>query len=271
MYVNTNLNSQIAQSNLFKNSKEVSQAMERLSSGLRINNASDDAAGLAISERMTAQVNGMNQSLRNAQDGISLAQSAEGAMGTVTDMLQRMRTLAVQADNGTYSEDDLEAVQSEMDNLVAEINHIVGETHFNGIDLLGGDDGGDLAIKIHISDKSDDTIDINIADLSELMVDGDVDVTEDAQAAIDAIDTALGEVNDARAELGSVQNRLDFISDNLHTNVNNTDAAKMRILDADMAEEMSALTKSEILQNTTLAMLPRANSQPQAIMQLLNS
>lgn len=268
MYVNTNLNSQIAQSNLFKNSKEVSQAMERLSSGLRINNASDDAAGLAISERMTAQVNGMNQALRNAQDGISLAQSAEGAMGTITDMLQRMRTLAVQADNGTYSGSDLDAIKDEMDNLVSEITHIAEETHFNGINLL---DGSEATIQIHISDKSNDTITINLQDLTELIASDDVDVTVDPQAAIDAIDTALGTVNDARAELGSVQNRLEFITDNLHTNVNNTSAAKMRILDADMAEEMSALTRAEILQNTTLAMLPRANSQPQAIMQLLNS
>ena len=267
MIVNTNYNSLVSQSNLFSVNKSLSSSMEKLSSGLRINNASDDAAGLAISERMGAQVRGMEQAFRNAQDGISLAQTAEGALGTVTDMLQRARELAVQADNGTYSDDDKATIQAEITALVNEVQHIAETSNFNGINLLDGSVG---SVSIHISDQSDDTIDINLADSTSatLGLDG-VNVATDAQAAIETIDTALNTVNGARADLGAVQNRLDFISSNLQTSINNTSASKSRILDADMAKEMSELVKNQTLQQTTMNMLSRANAQPQSVLSLL--
>jgi len=271
MNVNTNVNSLLAQTNLSTNGKAVAQAMERLSSGLRINNASDDAAGLAISERMNAQVNGMEQALSNAQDGISLAQTAEGALGTVSDIIQRMKTLAVQAENGIYtegddeSEGDIGTINDEIEALTDEIKRIAQEVTFNGKTLL---DSGD-SVKIHVTDQPEGKIDIELVNITDLFEGGlEVGVGDDG-AAIAEIDKALDEVNEARAGLGAQMNRLEFVAENLRTSINNTSESKSRIQDADMAKEMSELTRAEILQNTTLAMLPRANSHPQSVIQLL--
>jgi flagellin len=268
MYVNTNYNSLVSRSNLQSTNNDLSKSMERLSSGLRINGAADDAAGLAISTRMTSQVKGMEQAFRNAQDGVSLIQTTEGAMGTVTDMLQRMRELAVQSDNGTYSATDKASMQAESDALVAEIDHIANKTTFNGINVL---DGSTPSINLHISEKFDDVVAVTLTDVKSatLGVSG-LSLAGGSQAAITAIDAAIGTISDARGELGATQNRLGFIGDSLQSNINNTSASKSRIADADMAKEMSDLTKSQILSQTTMAMLSRANSQPQGILSLLN-
>lgn len=267
MYVNTNYNSLVSRTNLQSANSDLSKSMERLSSGLRINGAADDAAGLAISTRMTSQVKGMEQAFRNAQDGVSLIQTTEGAMGTVTDMLQRMRELAVQADNGTYSATDKASMQSEVDALVAEVDHIANNTTFNGINTLNA--AG--TINLHISEKATDTIAVNTIDAqaATLGVAG-LDLGADAQGAITAIDGAIQTISSARGDLGATQNRLGFISDSLQSNINNTSASRSRIADADMAKEMSDLTKSNILSQTTMNMLSRANSQPQGILSLLN-
>ena len=267
MYVNTNYNSLVSRSNLFSTNNDLSKSMERLSSGLRINGADDDAAGLAISTRMTSQVKGMEQAFRNAQDGVSLIQTTEGAMGTITDMLQRMRELAVQADNGTYSATDKASMDSEVESLELEIDHIANNTTFNGIKVLGAAS----TVSLHISEKSTDTVTVTLIDATAvtLRVAG-LYLVGDAQSSILQIDIALGDISKARGELGATQNRLGFISDSLQSNINNTSASRSRIADADMAKEMSDLTKSQILSQTTMAMLSRANSQPQGILSLLN-
>ncbi|WP_088363963.1 flagellin [Bacillus cereus] len=267
MFINTNYSSLVARGNLTKASGDLSKTMERLSSGLRINSAADDAAGLAISERMGAQVRGMDQAYRNAQDGASLIQTAEGAMGTISDILQRVRELAVQADNGTNSGSDKTSIQDEIGKLVDEIDHIAKTSSFNGISLL---DGSNASITLHISDKADDTLGVSLvkADAATLLG-GTINVSTDAKAAITAVDTAIDTISKSRGALGATQNRLDFISDNLISAKNNTAASKSRIADADMASEMSSLTKSQVLQQTTMAMLARANGQPQSVLQLL--
>ncbi|MGF9891408.1 flagellin [Priestia megaterium] len=266
MYINTNTGSLIARNAMRINDNDLSKSMQRLSTGLRINNASDDAAGLAISERMKAQSTGMNQAYRNAQDGISLIQTAEGSMGTISDILQRMRELSVQADNGTYSDDDKKSIKAEMDLLVKEVDHISDTTSFNGMTLLNADTSLDL----HISDKFDDTISVSLINVDSTALGiNSLDVTSDAQGAISAIDDALNTISSARADLGATQSRLDFISDNLQINIQNTEASKSRISDADMAEESSKLTKSQILSQSSLAMLGKANQAPQGVLQLL--
>lgn len=274
MYINTNTSSLVARNAMRINDNDLTKSMERLSSGLRINSAADDAAGLAISERMGAQVRGMQQATRNAQDGISLIQTAEGAMGTISDILQRMRELAVQADNGTYSDSDKLSIKAEMDQLASEIKHIAETSTFNGIKLL---DGTQTTVGLHISDKFDDTIDVNLisvnidalGDTANSVFVGDIDVTTDAQEAISIIDMALNQVSTARGDLGATQNRLDFIVDNLQLSIQNTEASKSRIKDADMAAESSNLTRAQILSQTSMAMLQRANSAPQGVLQLL--
>ena len=271
MYINTNTSSLIARNAMRINDNELTKAMERLSSGLRINSAADDAAGLAISERMTAQIRGMQQATRNAQDGISLLQIAEGAMGTISDILQRMRELAVQADNGTYSASDKQSIKDEMDQLIQEIDHIANTTTFNGINLLNAAQ----TVTLHISDKFDDTIVVNLIDVRSTALGAGgtfinmIDVTTDAQDAIKTIDAAIDQLSTARGEFGSTQNRLDFIIDNLQLSIQNTEASRSRIKDADMAAESSNLTRAQILSQSSMAMLQRANQKPQMVLQLL--
>ncbi|MGF7534916.1 flagellin [Bacillus mexicanus] len=267
MYVNTNISSTIARNNLTNVSSSLSKSMERLSSGLRINSASDDAAGLSISTRMQAQVTGMDQAYRNAQDGVSLIQTAEGAMGTISDVLQRARELAVQADNGTNSSTDLTSIQGEIDQLVKEIDHISQTSTFNGISLL---DGSKTEVKLHISDKATDTISVSLTKVdSASLLGATLNVSTDAQGAISAIDTALDKLSSARGDLGATQNRLGFISDNLTSAKTNTEASKSRIADTDMSAEMSELTKNQVLQQATISMLAKANQQPQSVLSLL--
>jgi flagellin len=211
----------------------------------------------------------MDQAYRNAQDGVSLVQTADSSMGTIADILQNIRSLSVQADNGTNSTSDLTSIQNNINDLTKEIDHISKNTSFNGINLL---DGSATTVTLHISDKSSDTIGVALskADSTTLLT-AAIDVTTGggAQTAITNIDKALDTISSARGTLGATQNRLGFISDNLMSTKNNTEAAKSRIQDADMSDEMSNLTREQVLNSTTMAMLARANSQPQSVLQLL--
>ena len=251
---------------LRQNNNELEKAMEKLSSGKRINSAGDDAAGLAIATRMDAAVRGMDVAKRNAQDGISLIQTAESAQGTISSLLQRLRELAVQADNDTNNTEDKASLQDELDELVKEIDHIAQNTTFNGISLLNGSG----SVQLHISNIENDTVSVSTFDVtaSALSVDS-LSLDGGAQAAISAIDAALDTVSGNRAELGAMQSRLNFVIDNLNVNQNNLTSAKSRIEDADMASEMSTLTKQRVLTQSSMAMLQQANQNPQQILQLL--
>ena len=267
MYIASNTASSNAQNYLRMNNNDLQTRMERLSSGSRINSAADDAAGLAISEKMTSQIRGMDTASRNAQDGVSLIQTSESAMGSISDILQRMRELSVQADNDTYSASDKTSIQSEITEMISEIDHIAARTTFNGRSLLNA--AGTL--NLHISDQFDDTLTIDTFDVTATtgLTLNAIDVTTDAQTAISDIDSALDLVSSYRADLGSKQNRLDFITNNLQTNKLNTESARSRISDADMAAESSAMTKARILSSSSMTMLQQANAQPQSVLQLL--
>lgn len=269
--INTNVASLNAQRNLNKSQGALGTAMQRLSSGLRINSAKDDAAGLAISNRMNAQVRGINQAVRNANDGISLAQTAEGALGETTNILLRMRELAVQGGNETLSADDVAAIETEMVALSDELDRISTDTKFNGTALL---DGTFTAKKLQVGANSGDaTIQIDIAsnyNASTLVVE-DLKVTDNAtaQASIASIDAAMKTVDTERADLGAVQNRLESTISNLSNVAENTTAAMSRIMDADIAQETSTMTKNNILQQAGVAILAQANQAPNLALSLL--
>jgi flagellin len=226
--------------------------MEKLSSGLRVNRAADDAAGLSISEKMRGQIRGLTQAARNTQDGISFIQTAEGALNEVSAMLVRMKELAVQYANGTLSETDQANIEAELDQLAEEIGTITSESTFNGISLFS-------TIEIVISDDDTKTFEIGIENIE---IDLDENTTEEIEAAID-------EVNTARANLGAQQNRLEHIYNNINTTTENLQAAEARIRDTDMAQEMMEFTKNNILQQAAQAMLAQANQVPQGVLQLL--
>jgi flagellin len=271
MTINTNMASLNAQRNLSKTQGLLNLSMQRLSSGLRINSAKDDAAGLAISTRFTAQITGLNQAVRNANDGISILQTAEGAMQETTNLLQRMREIAVQASNDTYSTDDRTSMQNEVTSLVEEIDRISTATKFNGVQLL---DGSSNALNLQVGADSGQTISIDLsgADVSSgtLGVDGsDVSDTTGANALMDAIDTALGTVSTSRADMGAIQNRLDSTISNLMNVSENLSAANGRIVDADFAAETANMTKGQILSQAGVAMLAQAKQMPQQVLELL--
>jgi flagellin len=267
MIINTNISSLVSQRYLNKTQDQMSTVMERLSSGKRINGAGDDAAGLAISTRMEAAVRGMDTAKRNTMDGISLLQTSESAMGSISSILQRMRELAVQADNGTNSTGDVTNLQAEFDQLSSEVDHIASTTQFNGVALLNAT--GTLAI--HVSNNSQDTVDVKQYDVTAatLGVDSLTLGVGTSDAAIDQIDTALDLVSGNRAELGALENRFNFTIDNLNVSSTNLTSAKSRIEDADMAAEMSSLTRSKILTQSAMSMLAQANQNPQMILSLL--
>ena len=242
--------------------------LEKISSGYRINRAGDDAAGLAISEKMRAQIRGLEQAQQNANDGISLIQTAEGGLNETHAILQRMRELAVQSANGTYDDTDRANLQAEVSELIEEVNRIADSTKFNGIDLLNGD-LTDLQLQIGANDE---TVTMSVADMtaSGLSVDGvDISDAADATSAIGTIDTAINLVSEARAGLGAMQNRLEHTVNNLGVTTENLTAAESRIRDVDMAKEMMAYTKNNILTQAAQAMLAQANMQPQGVLQLL--
>ncbi|WOB09808.1 flagellin [Piscinibacter gummiphilus] len=271
--INTNLNSLNAQRNLSSSQGSLSIAMQRLSSGLRVNSAKDDAAGLAIAERMNAQVRGMNVAARNANDGISLAQTAEGALGKIGDAMQRMRELAVQSANGTNNSQDRDNLQAEFQQLNDEVARIVAGTRFNGTVLF---DGTSTTFNFQVGAGTDatDTLSINTVDLTATVAAmGALNISgtdnTGALAAITALDTGIMDTTTARATFGAAQNRFDSVIASLTVFAENLAAARGRIMDADFAAETAALSRAQILQQAGNAMVAQANQLPQQVLTLL--
>jgi len=274
--VNTNLFSLNAQRKLSQSQSSLSTSMQRLSSGLRINSAADDAAGLAISQRMSAQVRGMNVAIRNANDGISLAQTADGALSSVGDSLQRMRELAVQSRNSTNSDSDKESLDLEFKQLSSEIGRVLGGTTFNGKAILGSD-AGTLTFQVGANVTTNDSIDIATTDLT-----ADAKITTVTGASIGSaasasaiatvitnIDAAIDDINSQRATFGASQNRFNSVVSNLQSSVENQSAASSRITDADFAAETANMSRAQILQQAGTAMVAQANQLPQNVLRLL--
>jgi flagellin len=278
MTINTNVASLNAQRNLNMSQTSLTQSMQRLSSGLRVNSAKDDAAGLAIAERMNAQVRGMNVAIRNANDGISLAQTAEGALSKVGDSLQRMRELAVQARNATNSSSDKDSLNKEFAQLQAEITRVLGGTTFNGKKILGSD-ATTLNFQVGANTTTNDTVSVTTSDMTTdtkiTAVTGSTAVIDSSASAgaigtvIDNIDKAIDDINDTRATFGATQNRFDAIISNLQQGVENQSAARSRIMDADFAQETANLSRAQILQQAGTAMVAQANQLPQQVLSLL--
>jgi flagellin len=291
LYVNTNVSSLNAQNQLMKSGKTLDTAYQRLSSGSRINSAADDAAGLQISDRLTSQVNGLNQSVRNANDGISVAQTAEGALDETTNMLQRMRTLSIQSANGSNSDDDRKALQQEMGQLSQEINRVADTATFGGRNLLDGSYAGVFQVgadsnqTISFSMQSGgaaNSVDFagnggfTMSGLSNGSATPQVSVSTasvssmaNAQSMISVLDTMISTVDSKRAELGAVQNRFGSTVNNLSNITQNVSAARSRIKDTDFASETAALTSAQILQQASSSILSQANQRPQAALSLL--
>lgn len=299
--INTNLASLNAQRNLNTSQASLSTTMQRLSSGLRVNSAKDDAAGLAIAERMNAQVRGMNVAMRNANDGISMAQTAEGALSKVGDNLQRMRELAVQAANDTNGTTDRDSLNKEYQQLAQEIARVVSSTKFNGRSLLdnaedtvfqvGANTGADNQITISAVDmtkESPDGLGVDAGSLKDelgsLMFGADLSLKDPldpslgitapptadmAKKSMEAIDKALDLVNNTRATYGAAQNRFEAVISNLQVASENTAAARSRIMDADFAAETANLSRTQILQQAGTAMVAQANQIPQSVLKLI--
>jgi flagellin len=270
--INTNVQSLNAQRNLMTSSGSLSTSMQRLSSGLRVNSAKDDSAGLAIAERMSAQVKGMNVAIRNANDGISLAQTAEGALGKVGDSLQRMRELAVQSANASNSDDDRANLDAEYQELALEVTRVLEGTKFNGTNLLNSSAG--LTFQVGADNVATDQIAINTTNLTAgsgitAVVAGGVGSRTNALAAMDDLDAAIDEVTTARAGFGATQNRFDSVIANLQVSSENLSASRGRIMDADFAVETSNLSRGQILQQAGTAMIAQANQLPQGVLSLL--
>jgi len=270
MRINTNTAAMNTYSRLTQANGARGNSMAKLSSGLRINRAGDDAAGLSISEKMKNQISGLRQATRNAQDGISLIQTAEGGLNETHSILNRMRDLTVQAANDTNSAEDRAAIKLEIDQLTEEIGRISSDTKFNGQQLLGGT-VTDLNIQIG-ANSGDTALTVSTIDASATALGLDllaVDTAANANLATASIDTAIQRVSDARATLGAQQNRLDHTINNLTTTQENLSEANSRIRDVDMAEEMMEFTKNNILSQASTAMLAQANQIPQGVLQLL--
>jgi flagellin len=261
--INSNIEAFNAHRQLVGTSDRAQKSMERLSSGYRINRAADDAAGLAISEKLRGQIRGLAQAQRNSQDGVSLVQTAEGSLNEVHSMLQRVRELAVQFANGTLSTSDKAAITAEAAQLQSEIERIGTTADFNGIKLL---DGAASTISFQVGANDDDTIAVTTESLGEKI--GDIDVS-DTGSAISAIDAAIEKVSSLRSTFGAVQNRLEHTLNNLATYQENLMASESRIRDVDMASEMVEFSKNQILQQAGTSMLAQANQAPQAVLSLL--
>ena len=261
LMINTNIDAFDAHRNLVNTENQLSKAMQRLSSGLRINSAADDAAGLAISQKLTGQVNGLGQAQRNAQDGISLVQTAEGSLNQVHAMLQRIRELAVQYQNGTLAPSDQQAIQSEVNQLQSEISRIGTVAQFNSIALFSG------SATISFQVGANDTEQIAVTTVSMGSMVGTISLG--SSTALASLDGYINSVSAQRATFGAVQNRLQYTMDNLSTSAENLSASLSRIRDVDMASEMVNFSKEQILQQAGTAMLAQANSAPQAVLKLL--
>lgn len=279
--INTNLMSLNVQRNMSSTTNDLAQSIERLSTGLRINSAKDDAAGLAIVERMTTQIKGQTQAIRNANDGISLAQTAEGALDEVTNNLQRIRELAVQASNATYSDADRALLQKEVSALIAENERSADQTTFNGLNLLDGSFSGQ---SFQVGANGTDTIaGVTIIDMQTAALGTtssasgttasvaviDISNASGASAAITVVDSALDEINTQRADLGALQSRFESVINSLQNSVENQSASRSRIQDADFAMETANLSRTQVLQQAGNAMLAQANAAPQSVLQLL--
>ena len=272
MRINNNLMALNAHRQLGINSTNQTKSLEKLSSGLRINRAADDAAGLSISEKMRGQIRGLQQAQKNAQDGISLIQTAEGALNEVSAMLIRMKELAVQKENQTYNSTDTANIDSELEALITEIGSIKDKTSFNGKMLLNGDV---TVINIQINHASGDVMAMNMVNLATSM--GTISLPDEAtsteadatQAILSNIEAAIEAIGTSRANLGAYQNRLEHTVNNLGTTTENLTAAESRIRDVDMAKEMMEFTKNNILNQAATAMLAQANQAPQSVLSLL--
>jgi flagellin len=249
------------------------KSMEKLSSGYRINRAADDAAGLAISEKMRAQIGGLAQAQRNAQDGVSLVQTAEGALNEVHSMLQRVRDLKVQYENGTLDADDKTSIVAEVKQLAEEITEIGEKTEFNGITLLDGAGGSGGTITFQVGANTDETVSVTTKDIAGASGTGSIDGVSDTASweavDLDAIDDAINNISSIRSDFGAVQNRLEHRLNNLATYQENLVASESRIRDVDMAQEMVNFTKLGILQQAGTSMLAQANQAPQNVLSLL--
>lgn len=281
MQINTNLGALTAQRNLNKSGLTLASSMERLSSGLRINSAKDDAAGLAITDKMTAQIRGMTVAVRNANDGISMAQTAEAGMGNITETLQRMRDLAVQAANfGAVSLDDRKKLGTEFQQLGAEVSRIISNTEFNGKKVLNGSLAG-VNFQIGANVATNNQISIRVSNLAITSgVSQAINMAASAgnigsvtsirvRSVISAIDGAIAKIDKFRSTLGAVQNRFTTTIANLQSSIENQSAARSRILDADFAHETASLSRSQILQQAGTAMLAQANQSGQSVLSLL--
>ena len=278
--INSNLASLNAQRNTAMSQSSLSTSMQRLSSGLRVNSAKDDAAGLAIAERMNTQVRGMAVAVRNANDGISLAQTAEGALAKVGDALQRMRELAVQGRNATNTTSDLDSLGKEFAELQKEITRVTAGTTFNGKAILAGSGAGTQTFQIGANTTSNDIVDVVTTDMTAdttltNVTDSSIAVFDNTSTAaslgtiIDNIDTAINTVNGQRAVLGAAQNRFDAVISNLNIAIENQTSARSRIMDADFAAETANLSRAQILQQAGTAMISQANQMPQQVLKLL--
>lgn len=272
--INTNTGALRAQNGSRVANNQLKVAMERLSTGKRINTAKDDAAGLAIASKMTSQIRGMNQAIRNSNDGISYAQTAEGALGEVTNMLQRIRELAVQSSSGTYSNADRTNLDAEVTELKSQITNILGTTEFNGSRIFNSGSGSGYtaasgAVAIQTGTNSGDTISVSFDSLSDLASSVAVDTASEAQSSLANVDTMLTNVNTTRAKLGAAQSRLESTVNNLTNNVTNLSDARSRIEDADFSAETTALAKAQILSQASTAMLAQANQSQQGVLSLL--
>lgn len=274
MRINNNLMAMNAYRQLGITNSAGSKSMEKLSSGYRINRAGDDAAGLAISEKMRGQIRGLAMASKNAQDGISLIQTAEGALTETHAILQRMRELAVQSANDTNNDTDRGELQKEVEQLIAELDRISTDTEFNTKTLLDGSliSGASGAVVFHIGANADQSIELEIGDMSATglsVATVDIATQTGADSAITTIQTAIDNVSSERAKLGAYQNRLEHTIRNLDTSAENLQAAESRIRDVDMAKEMMEFTRNNILQQAATAMLAQANQAPQSVLQLL--
>jgi flagellin len=276
--INTNIASLDAQRNVDASQQSLATSMQRLSSGLRINSAKDDAAGLAIAERMNSQVRGMNVAIRNANDGISLAQTADGALSQVGDSLQRMRELAVQARNSTNTSSDRDSLNKEFSQLQSEIQRVLGGTAFNGKHILGAD-ATTLTFQVGANTTTNDRVDIATTNMTTATQITNVTGSSASIGAsatggaidtvINNIDSAINDVNDTRATFGASESRFDSIISNLQSGVENQSAARSRIMDADFATETANMSRAQVLQQAGTAMVAQANQLPQQVLKLL--
>lgn len=275
--VNTNISSLIAQNNLTQSNQSLQSSLQRLSSGLRVNSAKDDAAGLAISQTLTSAIRGNNQAVRNANDGISVGQTAEGALGQIANNLQRIREIAVQSANGSVSDINRSQLQKEVDQLTQEISRITQTTQFNGTFLLSG--GQNLTFQVGSSGSADNTVSVSASDLTTQLSSYNTSLTATntinvltqtgAQTQLSAVDSDIGTVSNIRSTFGAVQNRFDAVVSNLQNYVQNLTSANSRIVDVDFASETANLTRNQVLQQAGTSILKQANSITQSALTLL--